>query len=133
MEIRPNKLIRPAHLLTARREADYTDGEGRRDLWRTANVLQENLLQGGVQGRNERGRRVRTRPIKSVGEDVRVTGPLDAHREDGRVGLTEARGRRTAPVFPLELFGRRPPEGPLIPEVSARPRHPPWTTRGSGR
>jgi hypothetical protein len=72
MEIRPNAAIRPAHLLIARREADYTDGEGRRDLWRTANVLQENLLQGGVQGRNERGRRVRTRPIKSVGEDVRV-------------------------------------------------------------
>ncbi len=76
MEIRPNESIRPAHLLTARREADYTDSEGRRDLWRTANVLQENLLQGGVQGRNATGRKVRTRPIKSVGEDVRVNRAL---------------------------------------------------------
>lgn len=76
MEIKPNDAIRPAHLLTARREADYTDGDGRRDLWRTANCIQENLLRGGIAGQNANGRRVRTRPIKSVSEDIRVNRAL---------------------------------------------------------
>lgn len=76
MEIKPNDSIRPAHLLTARRSADYTDEGGNRDLWRTANVLQENLVRGGLTGMNATGRRVRTRPIKSVGEDIRVNRAL---------------------------------------------------------
>jgi hypothetical protein len=76
MEIKPNESIRPAHLLTARRSEDYTDQDGRRDLWRTTNVLQENLLRGGLAGQNANGRRVRTRPIKSVSEDVRVNRAL---------------------------------------------------------
>jgi len=65
-ELKPLDGVRPAALLTARREEDYTDSEGRRDLWRTFNVLQENTLQGGIQGVNPRGRRTRTRSIRSV-------------------------------------------------------------------
>lgn len=76
MEIMPMTAIRAAHLLTAGREADSTDEEGRRDPWGTANVLHENLLKGGVQGRSATGRRVRTRPIKSVSEDIRVNRAL---------------------------------------------------------
>jgi hypothetical protein len=38
--------------------------------------LQENLSRSGIQGQNENGRRVRTRPIKSVVEDIRVNPAL---------------------------------------------------------
>lgn len=65
-DLKPLDGVRPAALLTARREEDYTDSDGNRDLWRTYNVLQENKLQGGVQGVNPRGRRTRTRSIRSV-------------------------------------------------------------------
>ncbi|WP_165063988.1 DUF932 domain-containing protein [Paludisphaera rhizosphaerae] len=75
-EIRPNDAIKPAFLLTARRNEDYTDAEGNRDLWTTANVLQENLVQGGLRGRASTGRRVTTRPIKGVAEDIRTNRAL---------------------------------------------------------
>lgn len=66
MALKPLEGVRPAALLTARREEDYTDAEGNRDLWRTLNTLQESMMRGGVQGINPRGRRTRTRSIRSV-------------------------------------------------------------------
>ncbi len=75
-ELKPLDGIRPAHLLTARREEDYTDGEGSRDLWRTFQVLQENTLRGGVSGINARGRRISTRPIRSVNADLALNRGL---------------------------------------------------------
>jgi Domain of unknown function (DUF932) len=65
-ELKPIDGIRPAALLTARREEDYTDEDGRRDLWRSFNVLEENIMQGGVQGVTPRGRKTRTRSVRSV-------------------------------------------------------------------
>lgn len=65
-DLKPLEGVRPAALLTARRDEDYTDGEGNRDLWRTLNVIEENVMQGGIQGINPRGRRTRTRSIRSV-------------------------------------------------------------------
>ncbi|WP_435018416.1 DUF932 domain-containing protein [Tundrisphaera sp. TA3] len=76
MEIKPNDSIRPAHLLTSRREEDDIDQEGNRDLYRTTNVLQENLIRGGIRGRNARGRKVSTRPVKSVTGDLAVNRAL---------------------------------------------------------
>jgi hypothetical protein len=74
--LKANPAIKPAFLLTARRDADYTDAEGNRDLWRTLNVLQENLMQGGISGINTRGRRVSTRPIRSVTADLSINRQL---------------------------------------------------------
>lgn len=68
--LKPNESIKPSFLLTAKREEDYTDEEGRRDLWRTLNVLQENTLQGGIQGVRPGGRRTRTRSIRSVAATI---------------------------------------------------------------
>ena len=65
-DLKPIEGVRPASLLTARREEDYTDGDGNRDLFRSFNVLQENTLRGGVQGINPRGRKTRTRSVRSV-------------------------------------------------------------------
>jgi Domain of unknown function (DUF932) len=76
MALKPLDGVRPSALLTARREEDYTDAEGRRDLWKTFNVLQENTLQGGVQGVNPRGRKTRTRSIRSVTATINLNRGL---------------------------------------------------------
>jgi len=75
-DLKPIEGVRPAALLTARREEDYTDGEGNRDLYRTLNVLQENCLRGGVQGVNPRGRKTRTRSIRSVTATINLNRSL---------------------------------------------------------
>jgi Domain of unknown function (DUF932) len=76
MALKPLDGVRPAALLTARREEDYTDAEGQRDLWRSYNCLQENCLQGGVQGINPRGRKTRTRSIRSVTATINLNRGL---------------------------------------------------------
>lgn len=48
-------------------------GDAEPNLWTTSNVIQENFMAGGLRGRNvDTGRRTATRPIKSVGEDLRI-------------------------------------------------------------
>jgi hypothetical protein len=67
--------ITPQQLLRARR-LDDTDPT----LWKTFNVLQENLLKGGQRGIsvNEVGkqRRIKTRQVQSITEDVRLNKAL---------------------------------------------------------
>ena len=63
--------VRPGQLLDARR----TDDRGT-DLWVTFNRVQENLLKGGLLGRARSGRRVRTRQVRSVTEDIRLNRAL---------------------------------------------------------
>lgn len=63
--------MRPSQLLTVRREADVGD-----DLWRTYNVIQENLLRGGLTRRSASGRLMRSRRITAIREDVRLNGGL---------------------------------------------------------
>jgi hypothetical protein len=59
--------IEPDRLLGVRRQAD----EGS-DLWRVYNRVQENLLRGGLPGRSQSGRRVSTRAICAIRQDVRI-------------------------------------------------------------
>ena len=73
--------ILPAQLLQARRH--YDNGN---DLWKTFNRIQENVIQGGLSGRtrssyDELGRfvpsrRVSTREIKGIDQDVRLNRAL---------------------------------------------------------
>ena len=46
------------------------------DLWSTFNRVQENFIRGGLRGRTETGKRMSTRAIKSVGEDIRINKAL---------------------------------------------------------
>jgi hypothetical protein len=46
------------------------------DLWSRINVLQENLLRGGLRGQSANGRRLRTRAVTSVNDDVRLNKAL---------------------------------------------------------
>src|SRR5579884_3318913 len=55
-ELRDSTLeVEPAALIDAQRTADLPEPNGWRDLWRTANVVQEHLIRGGVAARNAKG------------------------------------------------------------------------------
>lgn len=73
--------ITSAQLLTANRSADYGN-----DLWRTFNRIQENTVRGGLRGRipahtDEEGRyhssrRMRTREVRGIDQDVKLNRAL---------------------------------------------------------
>jgi len=67
--------IKPEKLLSERRYDDKGN-----DLWTTFNVLQENILKGGIsgtkKGANGRIRHVRTRPVKAIDRDVKLNKAL---------------------------------------------------------
>jgi len=76
LELRDTTLeVEPRAVLQARRWEDG-DANRPRDLWRTMNVTQENLMRGGVHAHNEQGRRIRLRGIKSVDADTRINRAL---------------------------------------------------------
>jgi hypothetical protein len=67
--------IRPEQLLLEHRY----DDKGK-DLWTTFNVVQENIMKGGLRGRkrdaNGRMRNTTTRPVKSIDRDVKLNKAL---------------------------------------------------------
>jgi hypothetical protein len=73
--------IRPEQLLTPRRADDRAD-----DLWTTLNVVQENVMRGGLSaraaattdqhGRWRRGRLVTTRAVNNIDRDVKLNRAL---------------------------------------------------------
>lgn len=63
--------ILPERLLTPRRYEDQGN-----DLWLTFNRVQENLLKGGIHGRSANRRRMTTRGVKGVNEDIRLNRAL---------------------------------------------------------
>jgi hypothetical protein len=73
--------IKPAQLLTPRRADDRAS-----DLWTTLNVIQENVMRGGLSarapastdqhGRWRRGRLVTTRAVNDIDQDVRLNRGL---------------------------------------------------------
>jgi hypothetical protein len=63
--------MQPSQLLVARRAEDVGY-----DLWRTFNVIQENVLRGGLVRRSASNRLTRTRGIRAIREDVRLNSAL---------------------------------------------------------
>ena len=67
--------IKPAQLLTERRQADTGN-----DLWRISNRIQENVIRGGLTawGRdaNNRPRRTTTREVRGIDADVKMNKAL---------------------------------------------------------
>ena len=82
--------IPPSSLLKPRRSNDtfggtfYQKGAARpkEDLWTTFNVIQENVMKGGLRGQNKSGKRTKTRQIKSIDKDVRLNTALWAMAEE---------------------------------------------------
>lgn len=58
-------------LLQPRRLADTSS-----DMWTTFNRIQENLIVGGLPGRNARGRTMRTRPVVGIDNGVKLNRAL---------------------------------------------------------
>lgn len=58
-------------VLTPRRFADVGQ-----DLWTTFNVLQENLIRGGLCGRSLKGKRTTTRPIQAIDRNIALNRAL---------------------------------------------------------
>jgi hypothetical protein len=63
--------INAAQLLSVRRAADNSN-----DLWTTFNRVQENFIKGGLRGKGSTGKRMTTRKIASVTEDLRLNKAL---------------------------------------------------------
>jgi len=66
-----NYPIHEGRLLQPRRPEDAS-----KDLWSTFNVVQENIIKGGMFARGSDGRSRRARPVKSVNEDQRLNKAL---------------------------------------------------------
>ncbi|MDH2091970.1 DUF932 domain-containing protein [Agrobacterium pusense] len=70
-----NSAIKPEQMLAPRRRADVSN-----DLWMTYNVVQENAVRGGLRGftrdGNGRPRRVQTREVKGIDQDVKLNRAL---------------------------------------------------------
>lgn len=58
-------------LLTPRRVEDRSS-----DLWTTFNRVQENVIKGGLSGRNKRGKRTTTRAVNGIDQDVKLNRAL---------------------------------------------------------
>lgn len=63
--------VTEAQVLTPRRYEDYSD-----DLWTTYQRLQENLIKGGLNGRNAKGGRTHTRAVRGIDGDVKLNRAL---------------------------------------------------------
>jgi hypothetical protein len=64
--------VLPFSLLQRNRPAH----QGMNDLWTTFNNVQENMTKGGITGRNSAGRRMTTRPVKSIDKDRKMNQAL---------------------------------------------------------
>jgi Domain of unknown function (DUF932) len=58
-------------LLHAKRQSDQGN-----DLWRTFNRVQENMLRGGLIGRNAKGTRTTTREVKGIDQGIKLNRAL---------------------------------------------------------
>ncbi|EOX0647687.1 TPA: DUF932 domain-containing protein [Morganella morganii] len=63
--------VTPEQILTPRRYEDNTP-----DLWATYQRIQENLIKGGLSGRNAKGKRSHTRAVNSIDGDVKLNRAL---------------------------------------------------------
>jgi len=71
--------IQPAQVLRARRIEDRAP-----DLWTTFNRAQENLVRGGLPGRNANGNRQATRAVTGIDQDVKLNRALWTLAEEMR-------------------------------------------------
>lgn len=76
-ELMPTAInIEPARLLRVRRYGDNGNTDGSRDVWKTFNIVQENIIRGGIRGLNANNRLMRTREVRSVQGDININRAL---------------------------------------------------------
>ena len=59
-------------LLTNRRIEDRKNN----DLWTTYNKVQENIIKGGLLGKNQKGNKTRTREVKAIDNNIKLNKAL---------------------------------------------------------
>ncbi len=64
--------VEPEEVLRTRRYADRENTS----LWNTYNVIQENVIKGGVRQRRSDGSRIRSKEVKSIDEDTKLNRML---------------------------------------------------------
>lgn len=67
---------KPAPITQAQVLQPRRAGDAKPDLWSTWNVLQENLIRGGLEARTTNGRRQRTRAVQGIDQSVKVNRAL---------------------------------------------------------
>lgn len=67
-----NAPIKADKLLTTRRYEDNKDNS----LWTRFNVIQENIMKGGLHGHSSNGRRITTRPVQSIDSNIKLNKAL---------------------------------------------------------
>ncbi|MGU0665127.1 DUF932 domain-containing protein [Pseudomonas aeruginosa] len=77
--------ITASQILQPWRAEDRSD-----DLWMTFNRVQENLIKGGIRGRNQKGRPTRTRAVNGIDQDVKLNRALWVLAEALRSGKAAA-------------------------------------------
>jgi hypothetical protein len=66
-----NDVLRPDQILMPRRSEDRTDSSGDQSLYVAANIIQENIVKGGLRVYNQETRKTRkTRPVKEIAKEV---------------------------------------------------------------
>ena len=71
--------ITEAQVLRPRRMEDRRD-----DMWTTFNRVQENIMKGGVRGRNKAGRATTTRPVGGIDQSIKLNRALWVLAEEMR-------------------------------------------------
>jgi hypothetical protein len=71
--------VTESQILLPRRHEDRRD-----DLWTTFNRVQENLIKGGIHGRNKNGRTATTRPVNGIDQSVKLNRALWVLAEEMR-------------------------------------------------
>ena len=68
--------VKPAPITETQVLAPRRGDDVRSDLWSTFNRIQESLLNGGLLGRGATGRRMRTRPVQGIDQNLRLNRAL---------------------------------------------------------
>ncbi len=71
--------VTETQVLAARRFEDRKD-----DMWTTFNRVQENMIKGGLRGRNKAGRATTTRPVNGIDQSVKLNRALWVLAEEMR-------------------------------------------------
>ena len=90
LELSPSTIqIAPKDILRAKRWEDRPEENGKRNLWKTYNTIQENFIKGRVIGQAKNGKYRRTRAIKAVTADVKLNKALWTLTEEMEKLLTK--------------------------------------------
>ncbi|CAO94945.1 DUF932 domain-containing protein [Erwinia tasmaniensis] len=71
--------VSPTQILRANRTEDVSN-----DMWTTLNCVQENLIRGGLRGRDAKGKRTTTRAVTGMDQDVKLNRALWVLSEEMR-------------------------------------------------